>query len=321
MDSAAFTKIAFYVLFAAGVIFLVEALYLSVATPILRKRAVNRRLQTLGETGSGEASLIQLKLERGITNTSFELVSYLDKLLIQSGLRLTSNRFILSIIAFFIVFMVALKLLTTISVIYIIVLAVVLCLLLPIQIVKFIRARRIAKFTLQLPDALDVIVRSLRSGHPVSVALSLVGKEMSDPVGTEFGITIDEMTYGLDMPRALRNLGERVGLADLALLVTAVSLQSTSGGNLAEVLGNLSRVLRERFQLRRKVRSLSAEGRFSAYGLTILPFFIAGSIFAQNQGFYLDVWDEPLFLPGMAAIGVWSLIGDLIMFKMINFKY
>ena len=186
---------------------------------------------------------------------------------------------------------------------------------------KFIRSRRIAKFTLQLPDALDVIVRSLRSGHPVSVALSLVGKEMSDPVGTEFGITIDEMTYGLDMPRALRNLSDRVGLADLALLVTAVSLQTTSGGNLAEVLGNLSRLLRERFQLHRKVRSLSAEGRFSAYGLTIFPFLIVASIYFQNKSFYMDVWDDPFFLPGMAALIVWSIIGDLIMFKMINFKY
>lgn len=321
MDSTAFTKIAFYVLFAAGVIFLVEAFYLAVATPILRKRAVNRRLKTLGEKGSGEASLIQLKLERGITGSSSDFSGYLTKLLIQSGLRIGTNRFVLMMVSTFVAVMLALKFLTTMPLPNIILLAVVVCVFFPIQIVKFIRSRRISKFTLQLPDALDVIVRSLRSGHPVSVALSLVGKEMSDPVGTEFGITIDEMTYGLDMPRALRNLNDRVGLPDLALLVTAVSLQSTSGGNLAEVLGNLSRVLRERFQLRRKVRSLSAEGRMSAYGLTILPFFIAASIYFQNKGFYLDVWDEPIFLPGMAAIGVWSLIGDLIMFKMINFKY
>ncbi len=321
MDSAAFTKIAFYVLFALGVIFLVEAVYLAVVNPILRKRAVNRRLQMLGKGATGEASLIQLKNERGITGSSSELSGYLTKLLIQSGLHVTTNRFVMSIASAFVVVMLALKFLTTMPVLYIVILSLVLCILLPVQIVKFIRAHRIAKFTLQLPDALDVIVRSLRSGHPVSVALSLVGKEMSDPVGTEFGITIDEMTYGLDMPRALRNLNDRVGLADLSLLVTAVSLQSTSGGNLAEVLGNLSRVLRERFQLRRKVRSLSAEGRMSGYGLTILPFFIVGSIYFQNKGYYMDVWDEPKFLPGMAAIVVWSLIGDFIMYKMINFKY
>jgi tight adherence protein B len=321
MDSAAFTKIAFYVLFTVGVIFFVEAIYLAVATPIQRKRAVNRRLQTIGESESGEASLIKLKLERGITGSGSGYSGYLTSLLIQSGLHLTANRFILIIASFFSVTMLVLKFLTTLPVLYIILISLFVCILLPLQIVKFIRSRRIASFTLQLPDALDVIVRSLRSGHPVSVALSLVGREMTDPIGTEFGIVIDEMTYGLDMPHALRNLNDRVGLPDLALLVTAVSLQSTSGGNLAEVLGNLSRVLRERFQLRRKVRALSAEGRFSAYGLTIFPFFIVASIYLQNKGFYLDVWDDPLFLPGMGALVVWSIIGDLIMFKLINFKY
>jgi tight adherence protein B len=321
MDSTALTKIAFYVFFAAGVIFLVEALYLAVVTPILRKRAVNRRMKMRDESGSGEASLIQMKLERGITGSNAERSGYLAKLLVQSGLRISSSKFILMTASLFVAIMVSLKLLTLLPIYFIIGFALLLGVLLPLQIVKFIRSRRIAKFTLQLPDALELIVRSLRSGHPVSVALSLVGKEMSDPVGTEFGITIDEMTYGLDMPRALRNLNDRVGLPDLALLVTAVSLQSTSGGNLAEVLGNLSRVLRERFQLRRKVRSLSAEGRMSAYGLAILPILIAGAIYSQNKGFYMDVWDDPFFLPGMAALLVWSLIGDLIMFKMINFKY
>jgi len=107
----------------------------------------------------------------------------------------------------------------------------------------------------------------------------------------------------------------------LSLLVTAVSIQTSAGGNLSEILGNLSKVLRDRFQLRRKVRALSAEGRISAYGLTVLPFAIAGAIFVQNPPYYLDVWDEPVFQPALAALGVWALIGDLIMYKMINFRY
>ena len=192
---------------------------------------------------------------------------------------------------------------------------------LPLQIVRIIRNSRQKKFSEQLPEALDIIVRGLRSGHPVSVAFSLVGRELPDPVGSEFGITIDEMTYGLDTTRALRNLGDRVGIPDMSLLVTAVSLQSTSGGNLAEILSNLSKVLRDRFQLRRKVRALSAEGRFSAVGLAILPAAIGLAIFAQNPDYYFDVWDEPVFLPGFGALVVWSVIGNLIMRKMINFKY
>ena len=144
---------------------------------------------------------------------------------------------------------------------------------------------------------------------------------MPDPVGTEFGLTVDEMTYGLEMPRALGNLANRVGVADLSLLVTAVSIQSGSGGNLSEVLQNLSKVLRDRFQLRRKVRSLSAEGRFSAYGLIILPILIFASIYFPNPNYYTDAWQDPLFKVTIVGLCVWSIIGNVIMYKMINFKF
>ena len=144
---------------------------------------------------------------------------------------------------------------------------------------------------------------------------------MLDPVGTEFGLAVDEMTFGLEMPRALENLADRVGVPDLALLVTAVSIQSGSGGNLSEVLQNLSKVLRDRFQLKRKVRSLSAEGRFSAYGLIVLPILIFLSIYLPNPAYYLDAWKDPLFKITIVGLCFWSLIGNIIMYKMINFKF
>jgi tight adherence protein B len=107
----------------------------------------------------------------------------------------------------------------------------------------------------------------------------------------------------------------------MSLLVTAVSLQSSAGGNLGEVLENLSRVLRERFQLRRKVRSLSAEGRFSAYGLTVLPPLIGLAIYFPNPRYYTDVWYLPTFQLVMGGLIVWKILGDLMIYKMINFKY
>ena len=107
----------------------------------------------------------------------------------------------------------------------------------------------------------------------------------------------------------------------MSLLVTAVSLQSSAGGNLGEVLENLSRVLRERFQLKRKVRSLSAEGRFSAYGLTILPPAIALAIYFPNPRYYSDVWHLPTFQLVMGGLIVWKILGDLMIYKMINFKF
>ncbi len=321
MDFNGYTRLAIYVCSAAAIIFFVEAVYLAISGPLNRKRSVNRRLQLRSGNQSGEAALQLLRNERGIFDRNLEIVGSLRKLLIQSGLRITLGRFVVLSGMVFLGLTVALQFLLPLPSWQSILIAAAIASLLPLQVVRFIRGRRQAKFSEQLPDALDVVVRSLKSGHPVPVALAMVGREMPDPVGTEFGLTIDEMTYGLDMPNALKNLAGRVGVADLSLLVTAVSLQSGAGGNLSEVLGNLSKVLRSRFQLRRKVRSLSAEGRVSAYGLTILPILIFFAIYLQNPRYYTDVQDDPKFLPIMVGVALWSLVGDFIMYKMINFKY
>jgi tight adherence protein B len=321
MDTVALTRIGFYVFVAAAVIFLVEALYLALAAPIGRKRSVNRRMRALDEGFAGEQVLVRIKAQRGIFDKDFQLMGGLSKLLIQSGLRLTFGRFVVLTTLLFLLILLGLQLLTALPTWACFIVALILGAAIPLQVVRFTRTRRQAAFTQQLPDALDVVVRSLRSGHPVPTAMGLVGREMTDPIGSEFGITIDEMTYGLDLPRALVNLAERVGVADLSLLVTAVSIQSGTGGNLSEVLQNLSKVLRDRFQLRRKVRALSAEGRFSAYGLFILPILIFLAIYLQNPKYYTDAWQNPMFKLSIVGLCFWSLLGDYIMYKMINFKF
>src|SRR5206468_2481990 len=126
------------------------------------------------------------------------------------------------------------------------------------------RSKRIARFSGQLPDALDVIVRGVRVGHPFSTAMGLVAKEMPDPIGTEFGMASDEITFGLDVRRAVGNLYRRVGQEDLLFLVVAINIQNQTGGNLAEVLSRLSRLIRNRIKVRAKIKSLTAEGRMSA---------------------------------------------------------
>jgi tight adherence protein B len=133
------------------------------------------------------------------------------------------------------------------------------------------RGRRHKKFGAQFPDGIDIIVRSLRAGHPVPVAVQMVGREMPDPIGSEFGMVSDEITYGADLETAMRNLYFRVGQDDLPLFVTAVAIQGSTGGNLSEILGNLSAVIRQRFKMRRKIKALAAEGRFSAFILSGLP--------------------------------------------------
>ena len=136
---------------------------------------------------------------------------------------------------------------------------------LPYLVLRFLRGRRQKAFGAQFPDGLDMIVRSLRAGHPVPIAITMVAREMKDPIGSEFGIVADEITYGADLETALRNLYFRIGQDDLPLFVTAVAIQGSTGGNLGEILENLSGVIRDRFKMRRKIRALASEGRASAH--------------------------------------------------------
>lgn len=182
------------------------------------------------------------------------------------------------------------------------------------------RKRRLARFGEQLPEALDTIVRSLRAGHPINSGLSLVANEMADPIGTEFGIIVDEMTYGLDLREALEHMSERVGHTDLQFVVVSINIQHGTGGNLAEVLDGLARVIRERFHLYRKVRALSAEGRMSAYLLSVLPFLVGGLIWFINPDYYGQFIGDSTFHMVIISGGVVMVLGILMMFKMVNFR-
>jgi len=193
-------------------------------------------------------------------------------------------------------------------------------LVLPILVLRFLRSRRQKAFGAQFPDGLDMIVRSLRAGHPVPVAISMVAREMRDPIGSEFGIIADEITYGADLESGLRNLYFRVGQDDLPLFVTAVAIQGTTGGNLGEILQNLSTVIRERFKMRRKIRALAAEARASAIILSSLPIVMFGVIQFVTPDFYASVWDEDITKKALAAAGCWMLLGNFIMYRMVNFR-
>jgi tight adherence protein B len=187
-------------------------------------------------------------------------------------------------------------------------------------VLKFLRSRRQKAFNAQFPDAIDIIVRSLRAGHPVPIAINMAAREMADPVGSEFGIVTDEITYGADLESALRNLYFRVGTDDLPLFVTAVAIQGSTGGNLGEILQNLSRVIRERFKMRRKIRALAAEGRASAMILSALPIGMFAMVNLVTPQFYASVWDQDLTKIILVVAGAWMLLGNLIMFRMVNFR-
>ena len=190
----------------------------------------------------------------------------------------------------------------------------------PMLFVNFKRERRLKKLEAQFPVALDVFVRGLRAGHPVSSALDLLTTEMPDPIGSEFGIVVDEVTYGLDLREALQNMADRLGLQDLHMFVVSVSIQNETGGNLAEILENLAKVIRDRASMVLKVRALSSEGKMSGWMLTVLPVFAFCSVFLTSPQFYLDVADDPYFFPSVCVLLTMYLIGVWMIRRLIDLK-
>jgi tight adherence protein B len=313
----------FYAVIALAVIFAIEAVYLTFSHRFSYRRQTNTRLAAMEGKQTREQVLIELRRQRGLSTEGRYLlpVVWLNRLVLQSGSKLGLTKLLLICLflsaCVFIVVAYVLKENVLLSVLA----AVAVGVGLPIVILSFQRRRRQKKFAAQLPEALEIVVRSLKAGHPVPVALGMVGRELSDPAGSEFGMVLDELTYGLDFETVLRNLYHRVGQEDLGLMVTAVSLQSSTGGNLTEVLGNLARVIRERFKLRRKVRALSAEGRVSAYGLSALPALLFLVLTVIAPGYYGDIWEDPIVKPMLMGAVVWAMVGMFIMYKMVNFKY
>jgi tight adherence protein B len=184
---------------------------------------------------------------------------------------------------------------------------------LPFAFVGWRRKRRLAKVEQQLPEALDLIARALRAGHAFSSALKMAGEELPEPIGDELRATHEQINFGISMQQALLQLSERVPLTDVRYFVVAVLIQRDAGGNLTEILGNLSRLVRERLKLQARVRVLSSEGRLSAWVLTLMPFGLAALMYAFNPKFMGPLWTDPIgiamlnYLLTMMAIGVFLL--------------
>jgi tight adherence protein B len=299
----------------------VEAVYLLTSSKASYRSQINRRLMLSKESTDRESVLIELRRERGLTsggNYRLNFVSF-NRLFLQSGITVGIPRLIV-VFAVIAVVAFAVTLITRGSAIEAAAAAVLSVTVLPYLVLRFLRGRRQKKFGAQFPDALDIIVRSLRAGHPVPIAIAMVGREMPDPIGSEFGMVSDEITYGADLETAMRNLYGRIGSDDLPLFVTAVAIQGSTGGNLGEILDNLSGVIRQRFKMRRKIRALASEGRASAMILSALPIgmFLVIQIIAPD--FYASVWHEHLTKILLLSGAGWMSIGNLIMFKMVNFK-
>jgi len=191
---------------------------------------------------------------------------------------------------------------------------------LPLVVLRYRAQKRRQKMEQQFPVALDIFVRALRSGHPIASAIDLLTQEMEDPLGSEFGMVSDEVSYGAELTASLYSLAERWDLDDIRMFVVSLSVQSETGGNLAEILENLSDVIRARAQMFLKVRALSSEGRMTGWMLTALPIFAFVTTFLASPSFYLDVADDTAFQIGVAVLLSLYVIGVLTIRKMIDLK-
>ncbi len=306
----------FVVLGFFAVVLLLEGLYLTWnAYRGPEARRIERRLQVLSAgDGAVKAPLLRKRLLSDVPAVERVLlqlprVHALDRFLLQSGMALTVASFLLIAAALAVAGAVAASLAGMPLVV------VLVCAAAPVALwAGYVQRKRLARMRmidLQLPDALDLIARAMQAGHAFSSALRLVGTEGPQPIAQEFLSVFDEINFGIPFDQALGNLASRVASADLRFFVVAVLIQRDTGGNLAEILGSISMLIRDRQKLAGSVRVLSAEGRISAWILSLLPFVLALAITFVNRQFIAALWTDPLGVRmvgvalGLMAVGIW----------------
>ena len=307
-----------FLAFGAGLL-AVEALYWLVFQSRGAKKAINRRL-ALGQSHRTQVEVLDvLHRERGLVDFNNSTMKRLNEFVVQSGLRVTRLG-----LAAWTLFVAALTAMVVVFFLHQLWLAIacgaVVAPAAAIAFVAFKRSQRIDQFSLQLPEALDVVVRGLRVGHSFAKATELVSREMADPIGSEFGLTGDEMAFGQSTTVAVNNLYRRVGQEDLLFLVIAVTVQTQTGGNLADVLARLSKLMRERVKLRLKVKALSAEGRMSGWFLTAMPFVLIVVIRLLSPQYFVTAIAHPAFIPAVIYGSLSLLIANITIYRMVNFK-
>jgi len=315
------------VLVFIAVLLLLESLYFlwkSYKGPNAKKIETRLRALSASHDNSQQTQVLKQRMLSGVPAIERFLLGIsrahrLDRFILQAGLDWTVSKLLLTCTALaaigYVVMAYGLHQFSLTSAMASAVLAAT-----PLLYVNHQRSKRLIKFEKQLPEALDLMTRALRSGHAFSSALQMVGEEMADPIAGEFRIVHDEVNFGVALQQALTNLSERIPLTDLRYFIVSVLIQRDSGGNLTEVLGNLSRLIRERLKLLSKVRVLSSEGRLSAWILGLMPFALAGAMNLVNPEFMSPLWNDPIGISIIQYMLVLMFFGVLILKKISKIR-
>jgi tight adherence protein B len=330
----AWIRILVLVCIFGAVVLFAEALIRAFASARAEGSAINLRLSLIGRGRTTLETMNVLRragssIPQGLPPALDRLARKFERMLIQAQLTIPTGRLMLFIFIAPLAIFFALLILTSAwwglgisfgRIVISLTFAVLLGAVLPLVALNFKAARTRKKMEEQFPVALDVFVRGLRAGHPIAAALELLTVEMPDPIGSQFGLAVDEVTYGAELRDALQDMAERWDSDDMRMFVVSLSVQNETGGNLAEILENLSKVVRDRHAMYLKVRALSSEGRMTGWMLSILPIFSFVLLFSMSPRFFLDVANDPWFVPGFVLIGINYVIGVLIIRKMIDLK-
>lgn len=315
----------FVVLLFAAVILLIEGAWLWWSgTRGSAARRIAQRLQLMSARGEHERVTILKQrrysqwpaLERALRTV--RQAALLDRLLLQAGVRWSLAQLLGSALACCVA---AMALLPALNLPFGVALAALAgAPLLPLLLLLRARSRRLHKLEEQLPEAADFLARALRAGHSFVNVMQMVGEELPDPIAAEFRFAYEEINYGVPMGEALHNLALRVPLTDLRYLVIAVLIQRESGGNLAEILGNISRMIRARLKLMGQVRVLSAEGRMSAWVLGVLPLAVGLLLSVVNPRYISILWTDPIGVRLLWYAALACIIGVIWMRSVIRIR-
>ncbi|MBE1296279.1 MAG: pilus assembly protein TadB [Rhodobacteraceae bacterium] len=312
-----------YGLIFVGVIVLVEGIYLVVFGKSIRLNSkVSRRLEMLEKGNTREEVLEQLRkeLKQHGKSQSIPLYSLLAERAQKAAIAFTPQQLMMIMAGVAIIAFIALSVATAAP--------------LPVRALGALiigvggvffwvnkkASKRMAMIEEQLPDAVELMGRSLRVGHPFSSAIQIVSNEIEDPLASEFGMIADESAYGRDIGEALKEMAERLDLQDMRFLAVAVTIQQQSGGNLAEVLAGLAKVIRARFRLFRKVKAITAEAQWSGKFLSGFPLFALGVLLVRDPNYYDNVLDHPWFIPACFVVGIMLTVNLFVMKMLTNIE-
>ncbi|MEM6757946.1 MAG: type II secretion system F family protein [Pseudomonadota bacterium] len=313
-----------YGLIFIGVLVLVEGLYLvTFGKSISLNSRVNRRLEMLNKSGGRrEEVLDQLRkeMQQHMGAKSIPLYSMLADKAQKAAIAFTPQQLIMVMAGLSVVAFLGLSIGTETDVPVRALLSVGIGIGAVYFWVSSKASKRTGLIEEQLPDAVELMVRSLRVGNPFSQAIQIVSKETSDPIASEFGVISDEAAFGRDLGEALKDMAERLDMQDLRFLAVAVTIQQQSGGNLAEILAGLAKVIRARFRLFRRVKAITAEAKWSGKFLSAFPIVALIVINVSDPNYYDDVRDHALFIPACFAVGIMLCINLYVMRVLTNIK-